>query len=148
MFEEYGDHGGHSRELNESNFRFIMGSLFLMTISFGISALRVFCCGNNLNMTEKMIHVRKKSSANYLASRIILNRNYEKNYSHQVSVWNWMFEPEFGGHEHELNGNRCTCSRHGHGHEVFEKIVVWTWTWIRRETGVHRTLLWTVWLLK
>ena len=85
-YEKYGDHGGHSRELNESNFRFIMGSLCLMTISFGISAVRVFCCGNNIFMSEKMTHVRKKSPANYLASRIILNRNNEKNDSHQVSV--------------------------------------------------------------
>ena len=84
-YEKYGDHGGHSRELNESNFRFIMGSLCLMTISFGISAVRVFCCGNNIFMSEKLTLVRKKSSTNYLASRIILNRNND--YSHQVSVW-------------------------------------------------------------
>ena len=85
-YEKYGDHGGHSRELNESNFRFIMGSLCLMTISFGISAVRVFCCGNNIFMSEKMTRVRKKSTTTYLASRIILNRGYEKNYSHQISV--------------------------------------------------------------
>ena len=128
MFEEYGDHGGHSRELNESNFRFIMGSLFLMTISFGISAVRVFCCGNNVIMPEKMTHVRKKSSANYWASRIILNRNHEKNYSHQVSVWN--------GHWHELNGYRCPCSRHAHRCGTDTKSLRISWCGHGHEYGV------------
>ena len=33
------------------------------------------------------------------------------------------FQPELGGHGHELNGHRCPCPRHGHGRGMDTKFL-------------------------
>ena len=66
-------------------------SFCLMMVTFGISAIRVFCCNNYYGIMEKKSDMypnspRKKIPGNYLPSRIILNRNYDAKVPHQISV--------------------------------------------------------------